>query len=275
MSRHFDILIGPTSFLGGVAAEAGLVGFGSNSYQPSLDTKAFSFEAENENPASSLQVKIRSALTSQTLQDEPDLEVSKRGATETKTTWEPTKPVIVASRVGMPLAKSTLLQPPDLTTAKVIEAELTARHNQPTSFDRKTQPAAQSAIEKTTGVEFINPTKTLVQDSHSQPQNFPKQRPSQTQTESGNLSHGALQQSPDVARVGVEQPSTYDRTHTREENLPFARSLQPEALNPRTTVHIGTLEIQIEAPRPMPNATRRETPVYQSNSFSRFNIRGR
>jgi hypothetical protein len=275
MNRIFEVLSGPTSFLGGIAEEAGLAGFGRNPHQPLLDTKSSSFEAANENPTSPEQINVRSPLTSQALQNEPNLEVSKHSVPETKSTWQPSKPVMVASPVRLPNAKSALPQPPDLTTAKVIEAEPTARHNQPTSFDREIQTAAQSTIEKKADIEFINPIKTFAEDSHSQPQSLPKQRPSQTKREFENLSHDALQPRPDVAHVEVEQHSSYDRTHTREKNLPFARSLQPEALNPRTTVHIGTLEIQIEAPRPAPNAIRRETPVYKSNSFSRFNIRGR
>ena len=282
MNRNSHIFTGPTSFLGGVAAEAQLAGFERNTHKNSIEAEMPSFAATEDLPPVPNAESFRGTSKSNTLKTQVRSSLSQRDIIETKANLQFTKSATTSNhaeksdldRGSAPHAKKAETKTKE-SAPTVRSVPTPTQYPKVLTTDQLAKIKTSILVSKTSPNDISQATKILKQADVSRAAIPPKQLAIKPDKKPESQIQNARPLNRAAAPPASDSQLIRDNTNLLQKNRPVAHPPQPEALSPRANVHIGTLEIQIEAPRIVPHATRRETSNYKSNIFSRMNIRGR
>jgi hypothetical protein len=267
MNRFANILGGTSSFVGGIAYEAALPGFGK-SYMP----QNFTVDTVQE-------IAAVPAVGQASHQALPSASTPPRSISiqaEIDTTQKPASPLTTPE------------------TASPVEALQSGKLLQKSGFpsSRFSRDVRQKSSPISEGVDILSVetnsklTQVIAPQQLENANSTPAEKPPQQRTT--NFPHRRsppldtpVQQAIIVLQEKIALPGEMpqgplpDISPLRERPHVPNRSQQSEGTVVRPALHIDTLEIQIEAPRPSAAPVPRVTPVFSSNSFSRLHIRGR
>jgi hypothetical protein len=275
MTSISQMFSSPTSFIGGIAAEAGMGGFGRVHIQEPLDANTPSIKISGEGSLRSSAANSEALVTTPILLNRADVGATSDATTSIQELPQHTDWHEVNDTIETQSTKPREAQPRKLLAAIETDVEARGHHTPPLSSDQNKLVTSFTADFKNASFDA---TSAYEADAHipaAQAIIASEQMREGLGDKSKQQTPMATNPHPSLKHQFQPQKTAQFSKDLREKNIPRARLTSSDQLNPGTSVRIGTLEIHVESPLPPTIVPRRETPIYQSNSFNRLNIRGR